>query len=81
MPEGHQNYRNSFSVLFARQGGAGPFGDVATCVSQMPSHQLRDRSGDETVISLALRGEQHEYGLGLRLWREADRMFAALVNL
>ncbi|WP_379920496.1 capsular polysaccharide synthesis protein [Erythrobacter sp. R86502] len=81
MAEGHPNYRNPFCVTFARQGGAEPFGDVAICAPHTPSHRLPSRSNDKTVIGLALRGEQHEYGSELCLWREASQMFAALVDL
>lgn len=33
------------------------------------------------MIGLALRGEQHEYGAELCLWREAEQMFGALLDL
>jgi hypothetical protein len=81
LPEDHHNHFNPFTTIFPRQGGAETFGDVAVCATQPPRRRLRSRSSDEVVIGLALRGEQHEYGTELCLWREADQIFAALTSL
>lgn len=81
LPEGHHNHCNPFRTVFARQGARETYGDVAVCAAQPPGRALRNRSGEETVIGLALRGEQHEYGVELCLWREAGLMFAALTEL
>jgi hypothetical protein len=80
LPESHFNYCNPFKVLFARQGGAEAFGDVAVCAPK-PLNYIRHRaSRDEFVIGLALCGEQHEYGTERCLWSEVETVFEALTD-
>jgi len=80
LPQSHFNYCNPFKYLFARQGGAEAFGDVAVCAPK-PLNDIRHReSRDELVIGLALRGEQHEYGTDRCLWREVEIVFKALTD-
>jgi hypothetical protein len=81
LPEGHQNYVNPFTVVFARQGGSDVFGDVAICAPQSRRAAPFKQAGEEAVIGLALRGEQHEYGVDLCLWREANLIFTAFIDL
>ena len=81
LPTGHPNRANPFRTVFARQGGEQTFGDVAICAPLPSCRPLRDRSIKETVIGLALRGEQHEYSPQRCLWREAGLMFNALTDL
>jgi hypothetical protein len=81
LPEDHPNHLNPFNTVFARQGMAEIFGDVAVSAPLPAGRPQRKRSGQEPVIGLALRGDQHEYGAELCLWREAAQLFEALTDL
>lgn len=70
MPTGHFNHFNPFDALFARQGGATDFGDVAI-VAPEPYFQPLPIRGN---VGVSLRGAQGEYGEDVCLWRETDDM-------
>lgn len=84
MPDRQGGQYNPFDTVFARQGGAGAFGDVAiTSPSADPQPAIAadlDRPQPETVIGLSLRGMQHEYGTADCFATEAQALFEALID-
>lgn len=81
LPEEHPNHFNPFKMVFARQGTEEVFGDVAASAPKTMPALSSTSTGDERVIGLALRGEQHEYGVELCMWRETRQKFDALIDV
>lgn len=70
---GHPLHADPFTAVFARQGWAERYEDVAL-VAPLPVMPSRDRAGKELVIGLALRGPQDEYGTDNCLWAETEQL-------
>lgn len=81
LPVGHPNHFNPFNMVFARQGAEDAFGDVAASAPKPMRARSLIAASCEKVIGLALRGEQHEYGVELCMWRETRQKFDALTDV
>ena len=79
MPADHPLRAQPFDALFARQGDAQRFGDIAVLA---PEAAPLPRSIDPAVVTigLALRGAQSEYGAGRCRWAETERAALAVVE-
>lgn len=71
-------------MVFASQGGAGAFGDVAMTspsTDPQPANAADlDRPQPETVIGLSLRGMPHEYGMADCFATGVKAVFEALID-
>jgi hypothetical protein len=76
---GHPMHADPFTTVFARQGRAKRYEDVAL-IAPLPVLPERDRAGQEFVIGLALRGSQEEYGADHCLWDQAERLARAAAD-
>lgn len=59
----HINYFNPFDIVFAREGAAQVFDDIAIAAPGYNENTLSDRNRETVTIGISLRGKQGEYGL------------------
>jgi hypothetical protein len=78
--EDHDERAQPFAKVFARQGEARCYGDIAIVAPRNPRGMLPSANA-RLVVGLALRGEQGEYGTDVCMSQETGAFCAVLVEL
>jgi hypothetical protein len=69
LPEDHAHFANPFDTVFARQGCAQTFGDVAILA---PTNYFRVQRSTNKCVALVLRGPQFDYGEAQCAWQRTE---------